>query len=308
MLTFFVVLACVLHIRAIGQAPCVSFSSTSSSFPVVSANKAAPIYLSNEDWAGVHRAASDFAADIQRVTNIKPTITNITSQGAPNSTVLPILVGTLGKSSLIDNVVNNTSLDVSTVRGKWESFITQVVSNPLPGVSRAYVIIGQLPSSSQLRGIIEGECTGSDKRGTIYALYELSEQFGAFNYRNRDVWVNFVCQVFLRGIGENFLLELMETSWSYLAGGLMSTSKSGACSISPHLVALMVLQPSSTEASSSTMSSLHFKIGQWQSSPMVRLPVHLTHRSTIFFTPMCKSSIPQNRNPHLVSASSFCYD
>jgi hypothetical protein len=51
-------------------------------------------------------------------------------------------------------------LDVSSIRGQWESFLSRRVENPLPGVSSAYVIIG------------------ADKRGTIYALYDHSEQFG----------------------------------------------------------------------------------------------------------------------------------
>ena len=71
-----------------------------------------------------------------------------------------VIVGTFGHSSLIDAVLNNTQLDVSAISGKWEAYISQEVSNPVPGVSSAYVIVG------------------SDKRGTIFALYDHSEQFG----------------------------------------------------------------------------------------------------------------------------------
>lgn len=150
---------------AIGQATCVSFKSSSSAFSVVSNKQAAPIFISPDDWPGVQRAAGDFVDDIQRVTSIAPTLTNVTtstfSSVAKGKGTLPIIIGTLGKSSLIDQIVNNTKLDVSSIQGNWESFLSREVNNPLPGVASAYVIIG------------------ADKRGTIFALYDHSEQFGS---------------------------------------------------------------------------------------------------------------------------------
>ncbi|KAG2005716.1 hypothetical protein CC2G_002098 [Coprinopsis cinerea AmutBmut pab1-1] len=149
------------NVLAIGQPSCVSSRSSSGSFAVVAnGRRAAPIFTSEEDWPGVHIAAADFAADIRRVTDVNPSLRNGTVSDLSGSG--PIIVGTLGKSALIDAIVNSnsTGLDVSSIEGKWESFIGKVVENPLPGVQSAYVIVG------------------SDKRGTIYGLYEHSEQFG----------------------------------------------------------------------------------------------------------------------------------
>lgn len=147
---------------SIGAPPCVAFQSSRNTFPVVSGQRAAPVFVSPDDWPGVQRAAGDFVADIQKVTGVKPTLTNLTL--SVNSTVpkgsLPIFVGTLGRSALIDSIVNSTGLDVSGVRGAWEAFVSKEVQNPVPSVERGYVIVG------------------ADKRGTIYALYEHSEQFG----------------------------------------------------------------------------------------------------------------------------------
>lgn len=144
---------------AIGQSSCVAFKSAPSTFPVVSRGRGTPIFLSEDDWPGVQRAAFDFAADIQRVTGVKPSLANITASGHTRASNA-IIIGTLGRSSLIDTVVNNTKLDVSSVQGNWEAFLAKEVKNPLPGIDSAYVLIG------------------ADKRGTIFSIYDHSEQFG----------------------------------------------------------------------------------------------------------------------------------
>lgn len=71
-----------------------------------------------------------------------------------------VLVGTIGKSRYIDSLVKEGKLDVSSVDGKWESFIIKVVKNPMKGVENALVI------------------AGSDRRGTSYGLFTVSEAMG----------------------------------------------------------------------------------------------------------------------------------
>lgn len=159
---FFVVGLCALinQALAIGQSTCVTFRASNSNFPVVAKSGAAPVLVSSDDWPGVQRAASDFVVDIQRVTGVKASLTNVTGSATNINKGAPVIIGTLGKSSLIDRVINATGLDVSLIRGQWEAFLSHEVQNPLPGVPKAYVIIG------------------ADKRGTIYGLYDHSEQFG----------------------------------------------------------------------------------------------------------------------------------
>lgn len=158
-------LICTTEVHAIGQASCVTFRNSGSTFPIVANGRATPILLSADDWPGVQRTAVDFAADIQQVTGVKPSLSNVTVSATSISSALrgtssAIIVGTLGKSSLIDQVVANAKLDVSAVQGKWEAFMAKEISNPLPGIQSAYVIIG------------------ADKRGTIFGMYDHSEQFG----------------------------------------------------------------------------------------------------------------------------------
>ncbi|KAL5526415.1 hypothetical protein ACEPAF_8138 [Sanghuangporus sanghuang] len=155
----FIALFCFFFlVNAIGQETCVSFHDSPSSFSVVIGGSVSALFLSEDEWPGVQRAAADFASDIEKVTGRSPKVSNVTT--SVKTSVHPVIIGTLGKSSLVDAVVNHTRMDVSSVSGKWESFMTRMVNNPLPGISKAYLIIG------------------ADKRGTIYAMYDLSEQIG----------------------------------------------------------------------------------------------------------------------------------
>ncbi|KNZ79537.1 hypothetical protein J132_09265 [Termitomyces sp. J132] len=166
----FVVLAGLLlvGVHGIGQDTCVVFQPSSSTISIATQGAAAPILLSADDWPGVQLAAADFATDIQKVTGVLPTLSNVTASNATTAISskkskaisTPIIVGTLGKSSLIAQIVNATNLDVSSIQGHWEAFMSLEVENPLPGIGNAYVIIG------------------ADKRGTIFALYDHSEQIG----------------------------------------------------------------------------------------------------------------------------------
>jgi hypothetical protein len=141
---------------AIGQTPYVSSTPVSGSFPLAANRATASIYVDAADWPGVIRAAGDLQADVRRVTNLTPSVLH-DEKGLPASVVL---IGTVGKSAVIDRLAREKKIDVSAIAGKWESFFLETVSNPLPGVSSALVI------------------AGSDKRGTIYGIYDLSEQIG----------------------------------------------------------------------------------------------------------------------------------
>lgn len=130
-------------------------ADTAGAFPLV-AQSTATLHVAEQDWPGVIRAAHDLQADIERVTGKKPPLHTTTAPAAPPA----VLIGTVGRSPLIDGLVAAGKLDVTPIRGRWEAFIIETLERPLPGVERALVI------------------AGSDKRGTIYGLYEISEQIG----------------------------------------------------------------------------------------------------------------------------------
>ena len=138
---------------------------------------AAPIVVDSKDYAGVSRAAADLQEDLFRTTGARPVL--LTDQVPKTAYV--VVAGTLGRSRLIQRLVDARRLDVSEIRNRWESTIIQVVQRPWPGVDRALVVVG------------------SDKRGTIFGIYTISEQMGVSPWywwadvpvRHHDqVWTN----------------------------------------------------------------------------------------------------------------------
>src|SRR5258708_6950832 len=153
-------LLCLLVLGAsgfgLGEQRYVETVSRPGSFPIAQSGAAASIYVDSNDYAGVIRAAHDVGSDIARVTGdtavLKQSNTGLGSHA--------IIIGTIGKSPAIDQLIRGGKINAAAIAGKWESFLIQVVLRPLPGVAQALVI------------------AGSDRRGTIYGIYDVSEQMG----------------------------------------------------------------------------------------------------------------------------------
>ncbi|WP_225552024.1 glycosyl hydrolase 115 family protein [Sphingobacterium bovistauri] len=120
-------------------------------FPIVTNNLPLPIVFDDQDWKGVVRAIHNLSDDFQNVTSNRPS--RVVGKYS-------IIIGTVGQSKYIDQLVKNQKINKGDLQSKNEKFIIQVVSNPIEGVDKALVI------------------AGSDKRGTIYGIYELSKQIG----------------------------------------------------------------------------------------------------------------------------------
>jgi hypothetical protein len=145
-------------------------------FPLVDA-AAATILVSPQDHKVVHIAAEDLSKDIERVAGKKANIQYPTrnvqcpseekreseeGQGEESDAFRrhAVIVGTIGASTLIDQLARAGKIDISGIAGKWECFITAVITDPLPGIAQALVI------------------AGSDRRGTAFGIYDLCEQIG----------------------------------------------------------------------------------------------------------------------------------
>jgi hypothetical protein len=134
----------------------VSTSKGEDFFPISESGKSTTLYISPDDYPGVIRALNDLKTDIGKVTDTEPDIAfdNLSDQKEV------VIVGTLGKSPVIDQLVENKKLDVSIIKGKWETHVIQTLINPFPGVDKALII------------------AGSDKRGTIFGIYDVSSHIG----------------------------------------------------------------------------------------------------------------------------------
>jgi len=146
-----------LRTFALGEPHYVLNHSATGAFRLVEGGHAAPLVVSDNDWPGVTRAAGDLSTDIERVTGVRP---GVGHSSADLHDADAVVIGTIGRSRLIDDLVRRGKIDVSGIAGQWESAVTTIVDHPMPGVARALVI------------------AGSDKRGTIFAIYDLSEQIG----------------------------------------------------------------------------------------------------------------------------------
>lgn len=133
----------------------VTEQATPEAFTLFADGQAAPIIVSDADHAGVRRAAADLQADVEKVGGVQPVLSSELTTG-PSA----VIVGTLGQSPLIDQLVADDKLDASELEGRWEKFVITPVEAPGAGLERALVI------------------AGSDKRGTIYGIYDLTERMG----------------------------------------------------------------------------------------------------------------------------------
>ena len=110
----------------------VTTTAAATSFTLAAAAAAAPIVYNTTDWPGVTRVLGHLRADIARVTGgSQPTLAMNT---VPAGASQVVIVGTLGRSALIDGLVTAGKLDVTNVTGKWDTFVLQVVDAPMPGV------------------------------------------------------------------------------------------------------------------------------------------------------------------------------
>lgn len=126
------------------------------SFALITNGKPAALTYSSDDFIGIAKAMNYFKSDLKMVSGNEPQLgVDVLHAGSQL-----VIAGTLGHSKLIDQLVSERKINLEELTGKWEQFIIQVVDKPFPGVEKALVI------------------AGSDKRGTIFGIFEISKQMG----------------------------------------------------------------------------------------------------------------------------------
>ncbi len=112
------------------------------------------IMVDGNDEKGISIAASNLADDFGRVSGTKAKVV-----GATGSNGRLIIAGT-EKNPVIKRLMDQGKISRSDLKGKNEKYIITTVASPAEGVDEALVI------------------AGSDRRGVIYGIYEISEQIG----------------------------------------------------------------------------------------------------------------------------------
>ena len=128
------------HIMA--AEPFVSFSNGDI---LLNNNNSVKIHYDSNDLKGVSIAARNLQTDLQKVCGGQ-----ITFSSAADAN---IIVGTIGHSAAVDQLVKAKKIDGKALKGKLEKYIITTIGQQL-------VI------------------AGSDRRGTIFGIYELSQQLG----------------------------------------------------------------------------------------------------------------------------------
>jgi hypothetical protein len=134
----------------------VSDKQQPGSFAIVSANINTVICTDPADFILIQKSASWLQQDIEMVTGKKPSLVNVVPASAKNI----IIIGTIEKSFLIRQLVQQKKINVDKIKSRWEAFQFQTISHPFKGIDNALII------------------AGSDRRGAAYGTLELSQQIG----------------------------------------------------------------------------------------------------------------------------------
>ncbi|KAG7086665.1 hypothetical protein E1B28_002605 [Marasmius oreades] len=166
-----VILASNSIVTALFEPHFVSFGPPPDTQNALKLDSVPSIYVDAQDFPGIHIAAEALSKDFSNVTGVEraSTIASIIKFNVSADNELPpgksssaIIIGSI-TSPLIRSLVQSGKLnDTVHIEGQWETFMTSVVDDPGNGIpaSRALVV------------------AGSDKRGTIFGIYTLSEQLG----------------------------------------------------------------------------------------------------------------------------------
>ena len=135
-------------------------TNDAGSFPIVATNGEQAVFVvDSSDAEVVTTAAEAVIGDINLITGKDLQLSNSLS-----GIRYPIIAGTIGKSSFIDNLSANKKIDADEIAGKWEAYGLEVVDTPMDGIEKALVLYGSTP------------------RATAYALFELSKLMGVSPY------------------------------------------------------------------------------------------------------------------------------
>ncbi|KAM0469891.1 hypothetical protein ACHAP7_009734 [Fusarium lateritium] len=140
---------------ALLEEPFVAFEAHDDVFEI----QGATIVYDDEDPIGVRIAITSLAEDLEQITGSKSDAVSWRAL-RENDTYPAVIIAATVESSLVRSLQREHDIDISDIQGKWETFKTIPIQSPFAGVQNGLLIVG------------------SDKRGTMFGVYSLSEQSG----------------------------------------------------------------------------------------------------------------------------------
>ncbi len=129
-------------------------------FSLFEDGKIAGFLVEKESFEGIKMIGKTIEEDMEAVTGKRPeTVESLTGEAGENL----VLFATLGKSPLLDRLISDGKISVSDIEGKREVYKMSLIEAPFSeyeNIKKLLVI------------------AGSDKRGTIYGMFRLSELCG----------------------------------------------------------------------------------------------------------------------------------
>lgn len=123
-----------------------------------------PFLVEEDAFEGVKRIAGKVAGDMKLVSGIKPEILSRIDDGVREL----ILFATIGKSRILDLLIENGSIQREMIEGKREVYGVRVLEGEH--------CLGDIEGIGRVEKALI--IYGSDKRGTIYGMFQLSEWMG----------------------------------------------------------------------------------------------------------------------------------
>jgi len=142
-------------ILAVDTSNYFTYKQQKNSFPLIESGIVPNIYIDSNEDEGILKISEIFGNDLEKISNSK---VSIIKNKYPSGKYV-IIIGTT-KSKIISQLIKEKKLDISAIKDKWEAFLIQQINKPFPKVEKALVIVG------------------SDKRGVIYGMFDISEHAG----------------------------------------------------------------------------------------------------------------------------------
>ena len=124
------------------------------------------ICVSDNDNIAVKRAAKNLAADFRKVCGANVSV----ASSADNAR---IIAGTIGTSAIIDQLVKEGVVDAKQLKGKVEKYLFITLTDEI--INKSATLKNTLSREGRAGAAV---IAGSDRRGTVYGIYELSRQMG----------------------------------------------------------------------------------------------------------------------------------